>query len=64
MRVHLRNGFNLDRDMGVTYHYIPIDIKDNFNFINAGHGRKFDMHIKYICNRETERLFSILCKLN
>ncbi|XP_061386106.1 cadherin-23-like [Musca vetustissima] len=36
--VNLRNGFILDRDMGVTYHYIPIDIKDNYNFLNAVSG--------------------------
>ncbi|XP_075148855.1 cadherin-AgCad1-like [Haematobia irritans] len=38
VKVRLRNGFTLDRDMGITYHYIPIDIRDNFNFINAGYG--------------------------
>uniref|UniRef100_A0A1I8P4M8 Cadherin domain-containing protein n=1 Tax=Stomoxys calcitrans TaxID=35570 RepID=A0A1I8P4M8_STOCA len=38
VKVHLRNGFYLDRDMGVSYHYIPIDIRDNFNFINAVYG--------------------------
>ncbi|XP_073842493.1 cadherin-AgCad1-like isoform X2 [Musca autumnalis] len=36
--VNLRNGYFLDRDMGTTYHYIPIDIKDNFNFLNAVNG--------------------------
>ncbi|XP_065371260.1 cadherin-23-like [Calliphora vicina] len=38
VKVNLRNGFILDRDMGTLYHYIPIDIKDNFNFINSGYG--------------------------
>lgn len=38
--VNLRNGYILDRDMGTTYHYVPIDIKDNFNFLNAVNGRK------------------------
>ncbi|KAM7362387.1 cadherin-AgCad1-like [Cochliomyia hominivorax] len=38
IKVNLRNGFILDRDMGTTYHYIPIDIRDNFNFINTGYG--------------------------
>ena len=41
VKVNLRNGFILDRDMGTTYHYIPIDIRDNFNFINTGYGRKY-----------------------
>ena len=40
VKVNLRNGFILDRDMGTTFHYIPIDIRDNFNFINSGYGRE------------------------
>lgn len=40
LKVNLRNGLTLDRDMGTTFHYIPIDIRDNFNFINSGYGRK------------------------
>ncbi|XP_037819620.1 cadherin-23-like [Lucilia sericata] len=38
VKVNLRNGFLLDRDRGITYHYIPIDIRDNFNFINSAYG--------------------------
>ncbi|XP_037943087.1 protocadherin Fat 3-like [Teleopsis dalmanni] len=38
VKVNLRNGLHLDRDNGITYHYIPVDVKDNFNFNNRGYG--------------------------
>lgn len=38
--INLRYGYNLDRDQGITYYYIPVDIKDNFNIINSIHGRE------------------------
>ncbi|KAL9913563.1 cadherin-AgCad1-like [Glossina fuscipes fuscipes] len=37
IRLKLRNGFILDRDSGVTFYYIPIDIRDNSFHQNTGY---------------------------
>uniref|UniRef100_A0A1B0ACX3 Cadherin domain-containing protein n=1 Tax=Glossina pallidipes TaxID=7398 RepID=A0A1B0ACX3_GLOPL len=37
IRLQLRNGFILDRDSGVTFYYIPIDIRDNSFHQNTGY---------------------------